>query len=238
MSETGIQVIARAAAILRICKSSDVGLSLGAIAKEVKLPRSTVQRIVNALVAERLLQNSNSIRSIRLGPEIYALAENSRSSVLKIAHPFLKKLSEQTGETVDLAVFKRDHMVFIDQVAGSHRLRAVSAVGDKFPLITTANGRAALSLLSESELLTATAAPPTKKLLAQLASVQKTGIALDKEEHSIGICALGTAFKDISGAIYAISIPMPAIRFLANRKAFEQQLLQTRQQLLGALSAN
>lgn len=238
MREIGIQVIARAAAILRVCKSSEVGLSLGDIATDVKLPRSTVQRIVNALVAEGLLQNKPSIRSIRLGPEIYALAEHSRSSVLEIAHPFLKRLSEQTGETVDLAVFKRDHMVFIDQVAGSHRLRAVSAVGDQFPLMSTANGRAALSLLNETELTAALSALPTKRLRSQLAHVQKTGIALDNEEHSSGIYALSTAIKDITGAIYAISIPMPSIRFLTNRKTFEQLLLQTRQELLVALSVS
>jgi DNA-binding IclR family transcriptional regulator len=236
MRETGIQVIARAAAILRACKSNEAGMSLGNIAEDVKLPRSTVQRIVNALITEGLLQNSSAIRSIRLGPEIYALAENTRSSVLEVAHPFLKKLSEQTGETVDLAIFKRDHMVFIDQVAGSHRLRAVSAVGDQFPLLTTANGRAALSLLNAQELAMALPAPAPQRILKLISAIHKTGIAVDNEEHSSGICALGTAFKDLTGVIYAISIPMPSVRFVNNRKVFQAALLQTRQELVAALA--
>ena len=44
---------------------------------------------------------------------------------------------------------KKDHLVFIDQVIGSQRLRAVSAVGDTFPLYCTANGKAYLAQLSD-----------------------------------------------------------------------------------------
>jgi hypothetical protein len=48
--------------------------------------------------------------------------------VVELAHPYLKQLSIKTGETVDLALFRRDHMVFVDQIAGSHRLRAAFKV--------------------------------------------------------------------------------------------------------------
>lgn len=52
---SGVQVIARAAAILRSLKNESDGLSLGQIAERVGLPRSTVQRIVGALHAESLV---------------------------------------------------------------------------------------------------------------------------------------------------------------------------------------
>ncbi|KHN91196.1 hypothetical protein BSK71_04695 [Pectobacterium actinidiae] len=52
----GIQVISRAAAILReVCESPD-GLSLGQLAALTGLARSTVQRIVDALESEHLVQ--------------------------------------------------------------------------------------------------------------------------------------------------------------------------------------
>ena len=50
-----VQVIARAAAILRALEEQPAGLSLGQIAQRVDLARSTVQRIVAALAAEKLL---------------------------------------------------------------------------------------------------------------------------------------------------------------------------------------
>ena len=50
-TKKGIQVIARAAAVLRALENEPAGLSLGKIAQRVDLSRSTVQRIVDALAA-------------------------------------------------------------------------------------------------------------------------------------------------------------------------------------------
>ena len=47
-SRSGIQVIARAAAVLRELKGNTSGMSIGQIAERLELPRSTVQRIVGA----------------------------------------------------------------------------------------------------------------------------------------------------------------------------------------------
>lgn len=52
----GIQVIARAGAIMRALGDNPQGLSLAAIAQIVDLPRSTVQRIITALEAEYLVE--------------------------------------------------------------------------------------------------------------------------------------------------------------------------------------
>ena len=54
-TQSQIQVIARAGAILRALENESAGLSLGQIAQRVHLARSTVQRIVAALVAEKLV---------------------------------------------------------------------------------------------------------------------------------------------------------------------------------------
>ena len=72
-----------------------------------------------------------------------------RTDFVALARPFLVKLSNELNETVDLATIKDDHLVFIDQVIGPQRLRAVSAVGESFPLYCTANGKAYLAQLDE-----------------------------------------------------------------------------------------
>ena len=48
LAANGIQVISRAASILRALRDEPDGLSLGQIATRVELPRSTVQRIVRS----------------------------------------------------------------------------------------------------------------------------------------------------------------------------------------------
>ena len=142
-----VQVIARAAAILRALEDESAGLSLGQIAGRVNLARSTVQRIVAALQAEKLVIAASPNGRVRLGPTILRLAASVHSDFVSIARPFLVKLSNELHETVDLAVVKKDHLVFIDQVIGPQRLRTVSAVGETFPLYCTANGKAYLAVL-------------------------------------------------------------------------------------------
>ncbi len=217
----GIQVIARAAAVLRALKGSS-GMSLGQIAEKVELPRSTVQRIVGALQQERLVTASGGASGVRLGPELHALSEAARVNVVNAVRPLLQRLSGQTEETVDLSMLRDGKMVFVDQIPGSHRLRAISAVGETFPLATTANGRACLALMDDAEareLLAAEASTATvRKTLATIADVRQSGLAFDEDEHTPGISAVGIGFVDPKGDRYAISVPVPTSRFAQQRE--------------------
>ena len=240
-SADGVQVISRAARILRAVRDEAAGLSLGQISARVDLPRSTVQRIVGALITEHLLMHASPTGRVRLGTEIMTLAAGSKMEFVELAHPHLKALSELTGETVDLAVLRSDHLVFVDQVVGSHRLRAVSGIGEVFPLHSTANGKACLALFDEAEIRSRFGAvleracrsgrKPLKALLDEIAAVSRSGIAFDEEEHSAGISAIGSAFFDPAGGVYAVSIPLPTSRFLRNRKKLSGLLLKTRKRL-------
>jgi DNA-binding IclR family transcriptional regulator len=239
--KTRVQVIARAAAILRALEDEADGLSLGQIAQRVNLARSTVQRIVAALVAEKFLIAASPNGRVRLGPTILRLAASARTDFVAIARPFLVQLSNELKETVDLAVVKKDHLVFIDQVIGSHRLRAVSAVGETFPLHCTANGKAYLAGLETDAIARLIGAsyeqrtPRTltrlEDLLKDLKSVRKTGVAFDREEHTQGICAAGVATRDPLGNVIAISVPVPAPRFYQHQRNIAAQLRATKEAL-------
>ena len=130
-----VQVIARAASIMRALEDTTTGLSLGEIAIKVGLARSTVQRIVAALESEKLVVAASPAGRVRLGPTILRLAGSVRTDFVALAKPFLVELSKELHETVDLASIKGDHLVFIDQVIGSQRLRTVSAVGEILPAL-------------------------------------------------------------------------------------------------------
>ena len=75
-----VQVIARAATILRALEDENSGLSLGQIAQRVNLARSTVQRIVSALETEKLVIAATPNGRVRLGPTILRLAASVRST--------------------------------------------------------------------------------------------------------------------------------------------------------------
>lgn len=231
---SGIQVISRAATVLRSLKEHPEGLSLGQIASEVGLPRSTVQRIVGALQTERLLISNASGGGVRLGPELGALAEAARYNTAEQCRSLLSDLTQATGETSDLSVLRGDRMIFIDQVPGTHRLRTVSSVGEVFPITTTANGRACLARLPRDIALERAHSEAGRNGVdldlqefgAMLDEVAETGLAYDNDEHSDGISAVGFAFEDLAGDLHAISVPVPTTRFLRQKPEIEAAVLR------------
>src|SRR6516165_8829592 len=121
----GIQVIARAAEILRVLQRQPDGLSLSQIAKAVGLARSTVQRIVAALVREDFVSPAGPSGGVRIGAGLMRLAASLGSNTAELLRPLLRALSEDVGETVDLAVLSGGSAVFIDQIPGRKRLVAL-----------------------------------------------------------------------------------------------------------------
>lgn len=245
--KSSVQVIARAAAILRALEDAAPGLSLGQIAQRVNLARSTVQRIVSALETEKLVIAASPTGRVRLGPAILRLAACVRTDFVTIAKPFITKLSHDLRETVDLATARESQMVFIDQVVGSHRLRTVSAVGESFPLHCTANGKAYLAQLGDREIEALIGrryearTPKTlitfEALIEDLKSVRRNGVAFDREEHTLGICAAGIALHDFHGNPVAISVPVPSQRFKDQQKDIAERLLRTKAALKSHINA-
>jgi DNA-binding IclR family transcriptional regulator len=240
---TGVQVIARAAEILRALEGEPEGLSLGEIAARLGLPRSTVHRIVSALEAERLVSSGVQRGRVRLGPGLYRLAATALKSLSQTLHPHLVKLSRSLDETVDLAILEKDRVLFVDQVLVSHRLQAVSAVGTYFPLHCTANGKALLAELPLEEVerllperlkaLTPYTLTERAALIRELETVRKTGVAFDREEHTLGICSVGVAVRDVFGRLAAITVPVPAPRFAGQEARITEALLKLRDEIEG-----
>jgi DNA-binding IclR family transcriptional regulator len=233
----GIQVISRAGQILRALASEREGLSLSEIAARVELPRSTVHRIVTALETEGLSAAASANGRYRLGPEFIRLAGGHHAELRVEARPLLEGLSKQVNETVDLSILIGSRVSFIDQVAARHRLRAVSAIGNSFPAHCTANGKALLAAHTDEQLtkllptrlesLTPNTIGTRSALLEELARTRSDGVALDREEHTLGISAIGAAVHDRFGAVAAISIPVPTQRFAGNEEPLERALRST-----------
>ncbi|MEM5585566.1 IclR family transcriptional regulator [Roseibium sp. AS2] len=242
-SRNGIQVIERAAKILRSLKEDQSGMSLGQIAEAVGLPRSTVQRIVGALQKERLVISGANGGRLRLGPELSALAEAARYNIVECCRLHLTELSQATGETADLSVLRGPAMIFLDQVPGTHRLRTVSSVGDAFPLTTTANGLSCLARLDDDMARDLARAEWNRQRIERdmsgfmktLAGIRESGLAYDLDEHTRGISAIGFAFRDWSGDLHSISVPVPSTRFREIRPKVEATLRLTARHVEGMM---
>jgi DNA-binding IclR family transcriptional regulator len=237
----GIQVISRAAHILRVLGQNSDGLSLGQIARRVELPRSTVQRIISALSQEGFVTTNGGQGRIRLGAEIQNLAQSPVFDLRDRLRPVMKEISVATSETVDLAILDGRRMRFVDQIIGSQRLRTVSGIGETFPLTRTANGKAALACLDEKaaeDLILAELADNSGfdiqlgPLLAEITEIRQGALARDEDEHTPGVSALGFAVAGRNGDVFAISVPAPTSRFISIFQTLEEVMQAARRAFL------
>jgi DNA-binding IclR family transcriptional regulator len=243
----GVQVIARAAQILRALEGEPGGLSLSQLADRIDLPRSTVHRVVSALAAEGLVAAASPNGRVRLGPELARLAVASRRELRQELRPYMERLFETLNETVDCAVLDGDRLRFVDQIAAPHRLRAVSAVGATFPLHCTANGKALLAELPADEVsrmlpsrlkrYTDNTMTARADVMRELDEVRKRGVAYDREEHTVGISAAGFAVHDAFGSLAALSVPLPTQRFEGRERKVLETMVAVRRDALDALGA-
>ena len=114
-----MQGVSRAAAILRVLSSAHV--SLGYIAKATGLPRSTVQRLVNALAVEELVEVTNDGISLSWG--IMRLAEAAQSSLLDKFRSAIETMFQETHETVDFSTVYGKEVTYIEKIHSDQEIR-------------------------------------------------------------------------------------------------------------------
>lgn len=233
IQNSGIQVIARAAAILREVVAAPQGLSLGQLASTTGLARSTVQRIVYALESEHLLQAG--VGGVRPGWGLRHLAEWAGPDVLREIRPQLYRLFEATRETVDVSTLWEGEVLFLDRFLSNQYSNAIAATGPRFPAYAMANGKALLASLEDAQVrdlygsgaleqLTKGTLASVRELCAQLDAIRRGGFAYDIEEHEAGRCAIGLPLQMEGAVAMAISVVVPAQRFESQRKHIETAL--------------
>lgn len=215
--DEGIQVLRRAAAALDEIAAEPGRLRLVDLSERLGLAKSTARRLLVGLV-EVGLAGVDSQGRFSLGDRLLGFGNSDGAHIAAIFRPTIERVARATdGETVDLSVLRGQRMWFVDQVESSHRLRAVSAVGVRFPLESTANGKAALAALDDAETEAAISrlgSGAADRLRAEVAEIRCTKIAFDRDEHTPGISAAAIARRAVGDNVVAISVPAPTKRFL------------------------
>jgi IclR family transcriptional regulator, acetate operon repressor len=219
--DEGIQVLRRAAGALDEIAAEPGQLRLVDLSERLGLAKSTSRRLLVGLV-EVGLAAVDAHGHFSLGERLLGYGSAAGAHVAAIFRPTIERVARATdGETVDLSVLRGQRMWFVDQIESSYRLRAVSAVGVRFPLEVTANGKAALAALDDAEAQVAIAkfGPEVAAgLRREIAEIRRTGIAFDRGEHTPGISAAAIARRAVGDNVVAISVPAPTERFLEKQE--------------------
>jgi DNA-binding IclR family transcriptional regulator len=140
--------------LLRAYRPGTDLLGNGELAERTGLPRATVSRLSQTLVAAGFLEHDARQQAYRLAAPILSLglAMRMSSPLLGIAAPLMRAASDVNRCNVGLATADRGEMVYLESVRYARRfsLRNVVA-GQRIPIERTSLGRAYLYGLPDDE---------------------------------------------------------------------------------------
>ena len=124
------------------------------MARALRIPRSTVHRLVQVLVAQGFLQRTNGDRDYTLGPAVLTIGFEYLGSldIVELARPVLTRLRDATGHSTHLCVLNKREIVYLSRYPGLSTTSSSIGVGTRLPAHATVIGRALLADLTPEEL--------------------------------------------------------------------------------------
>ena len=148
-----VQSVTRAFDVLFAVASASEPQLVGELSRSLGLPRPTVHRILNTLVASGVLARIDSTKTYVVTPKL-ALVTASNPETANLADmitPFLHRLVAISEETASLHVRVGDLRVCISEVEGSRGIRWARGPGWSAPIWSGAVGRILMADFSEQE---------------------------------------------------------------------------------------
>lgn len=227
---TGTQAVGRALSVLRLLRESGTDQSISEVAEKLGLSSGTANRIMKALAAERLVARNPQTESYFLGSGAVLLGQAAqRGFGMDKMLPILKRLNQETEESVNLSIREVHESVVMLRVQSTLPLRFEQHPGARFPLYSTASGKAILAfspnaadylgtLPTHLEKVTPYSLETRSDLELVLQETRKRGFSIDEQENVEGVRSVGAPVLDSNGnAQAAIVIQVPVVRMPITR---------------------
>lgn len=226
-----VRSVSRALAILEVLARKRGSQSLADIAALMRIPKTTVFRILRTLQREGYVQQDPATRQFKLGPKVLGLATAYLGGLdlREVARPALTDLRQRSEETVHLGLLDEGEVLYVEKVDSPQTIRMSSRIGARAPAHCTALGKAMLAHLPPEQVdqiierhglpsyTRATLTDPLA-LKAELASVRARGVAFDRQEHEEDVCCVAAPVYEAQGRVVAaLSVSGPAFRLTPER---------------------
>src|SRR5919106_5841424 len=135
--------------MLELFSVDEPELTLSQITSRMGLTKATAHRYATALRRAGLMRASSGVYT--LGPRVVELAAAALAGlgVIRIAHPYLRRLVGETGQTTVLSVWDGEAPVVVRVAENPERLvRVVVAAGSRLPR-DSAQGKVFRAFLAE-----------------------------------------------------------------------------------------
>jgi IclR family transcriptional regulator, acetate operon repressor len=217
-----VRAVERVLDILDLLQESERHVSLADVAEETDLPKSSAFRYLATLEGRGYVEKDPDTGHYRVGPAFLPLQSRRLEQLAQRARPYLERLRETSGETVNLGFLDGGRVAYLDILESPRTMRFAARPGARDPIHSTALGKAIAAYLDEDRvrdiLATEGMARQTERtivdpdeLLKELAEVRRRGYAVDDGENELdGRCV---AVAVLPGRLpAAVSLSAPAAR--------------------------
>lgn len=202
------------------------GQTLSGLAAELDQSPATVYRILVTLSQRDLVEFDSAAQLWHIGPRAFLIGSRflRRTSLVERARPIMRRLLDETGETVNLGTVQGRSVLFVSQVETEETIRAFIPPGTLSPLHASGIGKALLADMTGErrakflgddalEAFTPKTLTTRETLIADLRRIRERGYSVDDEERNLGMRCIASAVFDVHGeAIAGISISGPTSR--------------------------
>ena len=185
-------------------------VSLADLSRELNLNKSTTHRLLSSLIYMGYAKQDSETQKYDLSLKVLALSNCliERLDILEVVRPYLKSLSQETGETVHLVQLDDSEAVYIyKEESRQNSVRMVSKVGSRIPLYCSGVGKAMAAGMEESQIHKLWDSCTHKKLtrhtitdydtfLKEVKEARKNGYALENEENAHGVRSIAVEHTD------------------------------------------
>jgi DNA-binding IclR family transcriptional regulator len=233
-----VKVLRKAFQILEtLHRASTEGARLSEIVAAVKLPKPTVFRILRTLETLGYVVFDGALETYRVSQRLKDLGQSNVSELVsRLARPVMMTLLAEFEQTVNLALFEDDKLVYKDMLEGLRSIRMQPIPGVFLSITESALGKSILAFLPRERVLSLISksndkSPNSRRskwttvLFQELDKVRRSGFAIDDEQLEKGLRCVGAPIFDKNGQpIASISVSgstsvlhSAAIRVVAKR---------------------
>jgi len=220
--ESAVPAVDRALDILELFETRDEPMTLAQVVAALSLPKASAYRLLSTLTQRGYVRMVGP-RGYTLGLRNLSLAARAqeRLDVVQIAAEPMRRLASEAGEACQISIRSGRFALCVARVSSPNYpdLTLIGKAGSRFPLHAVAVGKALLAYAPESErsayisggdleTFTPFTHSAADSLDVELADVRRSGLARDRQEYKLGLCAVAAPVFDHSGTVVAaLAVP-------------------------------
>lgn len=222
---SNVPAAAHAIAVLKCLARHAEPMPAATIARELRLPRSTVYHLLTVLRAEGFVVHLRNERRYGLGVAAFELgsAYTRQAPLQRIARPLLARLVDESTHTAHLAVLHGRDVLYVIEERAVRRPPLITDVGVRLPAHLTASGLAMLAALPPAQVR---ALFPSREVFVQrhglgvssprelreaLTAVRQQGYAVEEGTVTPGFASVADVVVDHTGhPAAAVAVTFPA----------------------------